>query len=213
MTFCLTFSGENAYLIYFCKVACPWDSQNFDARWNKNIERFRNLFVVTSGIIVFFLQEYLRKIVNKAFPRRFNYLKIIIMMKIEINTWKALHIVPCYYKNAKFFYQSQNWFTYKATARNDSEISSWYFGYRVGVGVTSTFFFDTNTRTSTHLRINWKLLSSWASFLELSRMKEKTVFYSVSLFFFSSLILYIFTSYIETNIARKKEWEAVLIVF
>ncbi len=126
-------------------------------------------------------QEYRRKIVNKAFPKRFNYLKIIIMIKIEINTWKVLHIVPCYYKNAKFFYHSQNWFTYKATARNDSEISSWYFGYRVGVGVTSTFFFDTNTRTLTvhphppTYAINWKLLSSWPSFFELSRMKEKTV--------------------------------------
>ncbi len=73
-------------------------------------------------------QEYLRKNVNKAFPRRFNYLKIIIMMKIGINTWKALHIVPYYYKNANYFYHSQNWFAYKVIARNDSDISSWYFG-------------------------------------------------------------------------------------
>jgi len=123
-------------------------------------------------------------------------LKIIIMMKIEINTWKVLHIVPCYYKNAKFFYHSQNWFTYKATARNDSEISSWYFGYRVGVGVTSTFFFDTNTRTLT-VHPHPLTYASTGNCFHLDRpflssveWKRKLFVYSVSLFFFSFLVLF-----------------------
>jgi len=59
------------------------------------------------GIVSFFLQEYIRKTVNQAFPRDFYYLKFTIKTKIEINKGKALHIALCYYKNANVFYHTQ----------------------------------------------------------------------------------------------------------